>query len=85
MYYNDIPNGIDSLVRAVGRKNSLQEEYDKYDINSVINIYYDKILTTLNKYDISEDRAMSYFSLIGTKEYNKILAKYKGTENDSDN
>ncbi len=85
MYYNDIPNGIDSLVRAVGRKNSLQEEYDKYDINSVINIYYDKILTTLNKYDISEDRAMSYFSLIGTKEYNRILAKYKGTENDSDN
>lgn len=85
MTYDDVAGGIDALIRAVGRKGNLEEEYAKYGIESIIKVYYDKILEILSVYDISEEDALSCFSMQGTLEYNNYLAKYRGTENDSNN
>lgn len=69
---------INALINAVGRKQLIEEQAEKYNVTDRVNVVYQQILTTLNKYGIDEARALDLYRMNDYEAYYKALDKLGG-------
>ncbi len=69
---------VSALVKAVSRKNELQEQIEKYEVASQAETVYRRILNILDGYGISEEDALELNSLTDYGEYIGKINSYGG-------
>ena len=73
-----IPEALDALVSAVGRKNQVQEQIVAAGVSLEVDNYYLKILSTLDYYGISEETALDLYAARSYSYYYDELKAYGG-------
>lgn len=81
----DVPHALDALIMSVGRKNRNEELAIRYEVTNEVNVVYNRLISMLDKYGISEAQALDYFTMRDYKEYFAILESIGGQGRDSDN
>lgn len=69
---------IDALINAVGRKQLIEEQAEKYNVTDKVNVVYLQLLETLDKYGIDEARALDLYRMTNYEAYYAELSKYGG-------
>lgn len=78
----DETSALDALIKAVGRKYKSEADIEKYNVSAEAGSVYNRILTILEQYGITEEDALNYNSMTDAEEYYSILAGYGGKAND---
>lgn len=72
----DLWNALNSLICAVGRKNSNEDLIRLYGLENEASAIYGRILSILDKYGIDEEKALKLYSIKNYTEYDMILKGY---------
>lgn len=69
---------VSALVKAVSRKNELQDQIEEYEVASQAETVYRRILNILDSYGISEEDALELNSMTDYGEYIDKINSYGG-------
>lgn len=69
---------VDALINAVGRKQLIEEQAEKYNVTDKVNVVYQQLLETLDKYGIDEARALDLYRMTDYEAYYAELARLGG-------
>lgn len=72
----DLWNALNSLICAVGRKNSNEDLIKLYGLGNEASAIYGRILSILDKHGIDEEKALELYSIKNYTEYDTILKGY---------
>lgn len=82
---DDVPHALDALILSVGRKNRNEGQAAKYGVTNEVETVYRRIIGMLDRYGISEEQALDYFTMTDYKAYFEILEDIGGRRGDSGN
>ncbi len=69
---------IDALINAVGRKQLVEEMAEKYNVTDRVNVVYQQLLTTLDKYGIDEAEALDLYRMDDYQDYYNAIDRLGG-------
>ncbi|MDD6235656.1 MAG: hypothetical protein PUB17_10840 [Lachnospiraceae bacterium] len=78
-------SAVDSLIKAVGRKNKSEDLIEEYGIASQIDSLYSKITAALEENGLTEQEALDLYNMSSLEEYTAKLKGYGALVNDNKN
>ena len=69
---------LDALVNAVGRKQFVAKQAEKYNVTDKVNVVYQNALSILEQYGINEEEALDLYIMSDYNQYYDILEGFGG-------